>query len=176
MIAVVLILCGVFYVNNGQGCAKSPDTHVLVKGAISACAGMFSNGMFDNSTTSLCASGYKVCSNQTEMASMGLTHTVCEFGSSNDANMLYLSQVGGLGWNCDVLNVPNVASVFGCGGGTYIHAATHCGVLADVGSTGEEIGYPADMGATDDNDNLHSVFNNGETKTGVLCCKAGRST
>ncbi len=63
-------------------------------------------------------------------------------------------------------------SVFGCGGGTYIHAATHCGVYQDVGSSGEQIGYPKGMGVTDNDDNLHSVFNHaGSELCGVLCCK-----
>ena len=165
----------VYDVSNGQACTTSPDSHILVKGAISACVGDFNGGMFDNSTISLCASGYSICANQTEMASMGLTHEICSFGNSNDAQMLFLSQVGGLGWNCDIPTVPNTASVFGCGGGSYIHDATNCGVLADVGSTTYQIGYPGDMGATDDNDNLHTVFNNGNSRSGVLCCKNARN-
>eukprot|EP00483_Globobulimina_turgida_P003401 UN03407 len=50
MMSVALCLIIMVYIINRQGgCATSPDTHVLVKGRIIACAGMCGDGMFDNS-------------------------------------------------------------------------------------------------------------------------------
>mmetsp|Transcript_35567 Transcript_35567/g.43939 ORF Transcript_35567/g.43939 Transcript_35567/m.43939 type:complete len:176 (+) Transcript_35567:45-572(+) len=170
MLVACIVLFVYIGVAQGGGCAKQPDTKVLVPNRISACAGKFSGGVFDNSTLALCGKGYHVCRNETETSRLGLTKVVCGFNGSNDPNMFYISQQGGVGWDCNVQNVPNIQSVFGCGGGTYIHAATACGVLADCGSSGEEIGYPDTMGVTDDNDNLHTVYNDGDVKTGVICC------
>ena len=176
MLQIVLFLAIFVDIINSQkvaGCANSTrQNHELVPGKISACSGSFSGGMFDKSTTSLCALGYKLCHNQTQVASMGLTKEVCGFEGSDDPNMLYLGQIGGIGWDCEIAGVNDIQSVFGCGGGTYIHAATQCGVLADVGSSGEQIGFPDDMGVTDDTDNLHTVYNDGNEKCGVLCCKS----